>query len=351
MASITGTSASELLVATSSDGDVIEAYGGSDTLVGGDGGDTLYDGSTWSPYGAPDADILIGGSGNDLLDTDGGFDILIGGSGNDRLDVSDYWDLQGTTNNGVQGIYDGGSGTDVLYIYDTADISAVILSRIEILETSTGQFSDQIVTATAAQFDSFDVIRNGDLGDNVRLAIKAVGANTTLDLVTQLNTEGTARNAVIIGSHDNEVIRTGDGADQLSGAIGSDRLFGNNGADQLSGGDGNDRLFGGRDADTIDGGAGNDIIRGGAGADTFVFADGSGNDTIIGFGASNKEDIDLSAVSGIAGFHDLVNHHLVEDVSTHFAMIVDGSDSILLKGVAVSDIGSGLAYSGADFIF
>jgi len=32
-------------------------------------------------------------------------------------------------------------------------------------------------------------------------------------------------------------------------------------------------------------------------------------------------------------------------------MIVDGANSILLRGVTVTEIGTGLAYSGADFVF
>lgn len=254
MADIWGTSTSDILDGTTAD-DVIQALGGSDTLNGGEGNDTLYDGSTWSPFGTPDDDILNGGSGNDVLDTDGGFDILNGGDGNDSFDIADYWDLQGITNDGVHGIYDGGDGTDTLYVWNTADISAVSLSNIEILETSAGQFVNQVVTATAAQFESFEVIRDRDSGSAVQLALKSVGANTVLDLSDELNFGGTPRNVVITGSNDNESITTGDGNDTIYG------------------GGGNDTLRGGAGNDLLDGGLGKDVMVGGLGNDTYIVDD------------------------------------------------------------------------------
>ncbi len=87
------------------------------------------------------------------------------------------------------------------------------------------------------------------------------------------------------------------------------------------------------------GGAGNDHLNGGGGHDTFVFAGNFGYDTITHFGASNQEKIDLSAVAGITGFHDLVNHHLFDDPGgSGFALIDDGAgNTILLEHVTVAD--------------
>ena len=105
-----------------------------------------------------------------------------------------------------------------------------------------------------------------------------------------------------------EVADGGDGADTISGGLGSDLLLGGEGADNISGdnsfyvygvSDGlsadtvarmyNDTIYGGGGDDTIDGQAGNDVIYGDAG-DDYVYASpgnnyvdgGDGNDNLIG---------------------------------------------------------------------
>jgi Ca2+-binding RTX toxin-like protein len=128
-------------------------------------------------------------------------------------------------------------------------------------------------------------------------------------------------------------------------------MNGGSGNDTLNGGGGNDRLIGGTGNDTLNGGGGNDRLVGGGGNDRFVFANGFGDDTISGFAASNAEDIDLSGVSAITSFTDLVNNHLQTDLGTGDALIVVGANSILLVGITEAEIGAGLAYSASDFIF
>ena len=154
------------------------------------------------------------------------------------------------------------------------------------------------------------------------------------------------------GGGGNDILNGNTGADVLNGAIGADSLNGGGGGDVLNGGAGRDDLKGGGGHDTIDGGKGGDYLSGGAMTDTFAFSDGFGHDTVSGFSANNHEDIDLSGVSAITGFHNLITHHLTTDDDTGFAMIADGtSNTILLVGYTVGDFGAGHPVSGADFIF
>jgi glucose/arabinose dehydrogenase len=121
----------------------------------------------------------------------------------------------------------------------------------------------------------------------------------------------------------------GDGGDEMHGGAGGDRLYG---------GAGNDRMFGDDGADRLDGGIGNDKLTGGAGADTFVFKTGTGHDTIADFDATgNGHDvIDLSHLAGIAGFADLMTHHVSEK---HGDVIIEsGDDRIVFTGVAKADL-------------
>jgi Ca2+-binding RTX toxin-like protein len=121
-------------------GGITGAFGGVDTLYGGDGADTLVAGSTDgdrlfgesggdSLIGGTGADTLFGGDGNDVLDaTLGGADLLYGAAGNDTLRAGSdadtlyggggadilYAALGAGTDNGGELLY-GGDGNDTLY--------------------------------------------------------------------------------------------------------------------------------------------------------------------------------------------------------------------------------------------
>ncbi len=151
--------------------------------------------------------------------------------------------------------------------------------------------------------------------------------------------------------------------DLIIGGDGDDNIFGGSGFDTLMGGEGNDVLRGSFGADTITGGIGDDTLSGGRDIasgeqissffntsspfDDFIFEDGFGNDVITDFGALvfltpgfplvRTDDIDLSAVTAITDFDDLVANHLITNADGD-AVIIDGSNSITLEGVAIADL-------------
>ena len=139
--------------------------------------------------------------------------------------------------------------------------------------------------------------------------------------------------AVIRGSNLADVIAAGVNDDRVDALAGDDTVWGGSGSDQIGGGAGTDLLFGntGNDslygesgADTLDGGTGDDLLDGGAGADSFVFADGFGRDIITGFDVNAESDvIDLSGVSAISDYADLVSNHLTQ-TAAGVAVISDG---------------------------
>ena len=75
--------------------------------------------------------------------------------------------------------------------------------------------------------------------------------------------------------------------------------------ENLTGSDFDDRLTGDAGANRLDGGKGNDTLLGDGGADTFVFADGYGYDTIVGFG---EDDVIELSVTGIDSFADVADN-------------------------------------------
>jgi Ca2+-binding RTX toxin-like protein len=114
--------ATETVLVTGDDNDVLFGEEGDDTLIGGYGDDTL-DGGNGNDVleGGDGNDILFGGAGNDTLDGGGGRDEMDGGDGDDLLlgrGAKDTLiggngddDLRG---NGGNDVLRGGSGDDVL---------------------------------------------------------------------------------------------------------------------------------------------------------------------------------------------------------------------------------------------
>ncbi len=103
------------------------------------------------------------------------------------------------------------------------------------------------------------------------------------------NLVGRAGADTLEGGIGNDTLQGGAGQDVLLGGEGEDSLFGGNGNDQLDGGAdddffeagvGDDVVNGGSGDDQLSGGAGDDVLIGGTGNDMYVFAAGSGHDTI-----------------------------------------------------------------------
>lgn len=152
-----------------------------------------------------------------------------------------------------------------------------------------------------------------------------------------------------VGGRDDDLLQTGRGDDVLRGRGGDDRLGGGGGADLIRGGAGDDVIAGGGGADILRGGAGDDLIFGGRGNDRLF--GGAGDDLLEGGGRNDTVDpgagydvmkssfhhthtpdafvfrddydlnslsiapkrggkIDLSRVSAITDYEDLVENHM-----------------------------------------
>jgi serralysin len=110
-------------------------------------------------------------------------------------------------------------------------------------------------------------------------------------------------------------------------------ITGNAKANVLNGAGGNDDLYGGK---------GNDMLTGGAGADEFHFAKGDGKDTITDF-TNGADTIDLSHLSTVSDFNDLMKHHL--SVHGHDLVITAGADHLVIADTQKSEL------NAADFQF
>jgi hypothetical protein len=338
MATIVGTSASEIIDGTTGD-DVLKGRGGDDTLRGlagadfldggdgdddldgGDGNDILK-GRAGSDYirGRDGADILNGGDGADTLIGDGGNDLVYGGAGADTLS--------------------GGTGKDRLYGDDGNDVLAGG-SNNDVLNGGSG---DDILRGGRGN-DSL----NGNLGADQLFGEDGVDRLYGHEGADQL--DGGSGNDYLSGGDDNDDLAGGAGADFLDGGAGADTMDGGDGNDIVKGRDGDDLVRGGSGNDVLNGGAGNDILVGGSGDDTLVdtsggatyaFASGWGNDTVSIYDANNQS-IDLTSLglrSGAETLADALAKVTRVQTGNDVLITVLGHDgnSILVTGALVDDI-------------
>jgi len=329
--------------------DALAGLGGDDIIDGGAGADLLDGGSG--------DDVLIGGAGDDTLTGGAGFDHLTGGEGTDIFVV--------TVDSGSDAIADLGTG-DTLSIGPGISPADVTVSRDRdhlFLEAPTGEFitlenwfangangtvafSDgtqwdgaflEATVDAATERDDFLVGSNADDGLAALAGLDTVLAGSGNDLV--LGGEGSdtihgeAGDDTLAGESGYDLLKGGDGDDSLDGGTdddglfgdaGNDTLFGGEGFDDLAGGAGDDMLSGGEgdDAlagddgtDLLDGGVGDDMLDGGPGNDVYVYAAGSGSDTITESG-STISTADVLRFSGLlpsdVGFRRFTTHTVLE---------------------------------------
>jgi len=221
----------------------------SDTLIGNSGDNRLN--------GASGNDRLEGGDGNDILSGGNDNDTLIGGNGYDTADY--FFAFAGVKVNLAAATPQatGGAGTDTL-----SGIEGLLGSSFN--DTLTGGIGNDQIEGAAG-----DDLLNGGAG--------------THDRVSYFNAPGAVTVSLGISGPQNTL---GDGTDTLSnfeniyGSRFGDTLTGSGAANDLSGDAGDDTLNGAGGNDTLNGGAGNDVMKVDAAGDVVNEAVGGGNDLV-----------------------------------------------------------------------
>ena len=294
----------ELLIGTSGD-DEMNGNGGFFDYIFGQGGNDTLNGSDITRdelRGGTGDDTLFGLSGNDRLAGEQGTDILDGGDGVDlaRYDRNSgangaYVNLSSSTRDGVL----SNTATDTHGDTDTL-ISIENIRGSNSNDTLIGSDGDNYLRGK----DGDDILEGG-LGDDLLQgdggSDTAVYAGSINDYVFAQELDGsirvTARNGVdgLDLLKDVEFLQFDDGLFNIATEItfaADQTITGNSSNNTLTGGDGNDVLIGFGGDDTLDGGFGND---------TYVHGVGDGHDTIV----SSVEDGNLDSVSFTNGAYDL----------------------------------------------
>jgi Ca2+-binding RTX toxin-like protein len=260
--------------------DTITVFAAQDTALGGAGDDFIRSSTVVaiSSQGAPSSfpgfagkNFLDGGTGNDTIVAAFSSDTMIGGDGNDSLygiftqatggDGNDTIDARAAGTNATRITLDGGLGNDVLWGNSTA-------GAINFMNG--GEGDDRIIF--------------GGTGDRL---IGTLDGNDTISYASGVNFNGFTSPNVITDTLGGNFISGSNGTDVITTGAGDDILFGgpsilptgttSDGDDTLDAGGGNDTLLGGFGNDYLIGGDGNDSLGGGPGGDTLI--GGSGNDS------------------------------------------------------------------------
>jgi Ca2+-binding RTX toxin-like protein len=294
----TGSKEDNILVGNSGN-NILDGKEGNDLVVGGEGNDTLI--------GGAGDDTLTGGSGKDkyMIGIGSGHDVITADASNteDTLVLSDVKTLDdfkalSSTQNGDDLILNLNANDSVTVKgwYKEGAMGSIQLGNGQVFgyrpgtegnDPLTGSKGNDIIMGGAG-----DDIINGDAG---RDAINAGAGNDTIIY--------DAADAMIDGGEGNDTLD----ASSSKGAVNLDMTRKNNNfsnIENLTGGAGNDTLIGDSNANTLIGGAGNDTLKGGAGddrllggmgSDTYVFAEGTGSDTIAKDSYNKLDTIDISA--------------------------------------------------------
>lgn len=242
-------------------------------LTGAGAHEIRFNAAQFGGNGLSSALIVSAGGGNDA-------DIIAFDNANGSLNLSGLLFYPGWNNALDRIVINGGNGADSL----TGSIEADSING--------GNGNDTIVGGLGA-----DSMNGGGNFDIVSYEIATTAMTVSMSGNWSVTGFADGVGDVVSGV---EGIRTGSGADSITGSIN---------VDWIEGGGGNDTLLGGQGNDTLIGGAGKDLLTGGGGIDRMVIqslADSpvtfAGRDIINTFAHGDK--IDLTAIdarSNVAG--------------------------------------------------
>ena len=268
---------------------IIDAKGGDDLILGGDGVEWVY--------GGAGQDIVHGRYGKDLIDAGAGVDMIYSGGDFDTIYSTDLNDV----------IFDDDDGYELILVSTsfTADVGPVVtddwqhtaeseMVLVHVLDNDYDPNGDldasKLSITRPPTSGSARVVTSDEYGAAIEYTASAASgmddfAYEICDLLdrcagAQVNITVGNDTCTIVGTDASETLWGTDGDDVICGLGGEDIIYGFNGNDTIIGGAGNDTLNGGNGSDTLWGGTGDDRLLGSTGSD--VLWGGAGNDTLYG---------------------------------------------------------------------
>ena len=343
--------------------DTFITLGGNDTVQGADGNDRAFLGAgddrfIWNP--GDDNDTVEGEEGTDTLEFNGAnAPEIINIQPKPGAEERSFF-LRDVANvimdmDRVERIeFNARGGVDQINVHDMTGTDVSLVDLDLSLITGSGAGDTLVDRVKVDGTDGRDLITVRTLGDTTVVGglaarVEITGADAGQDVLeiragagndrisaAQLTDDG--MKLVVSGGNGNDLIRGGQGRDNLSGGNGNDQISGDLGNDVISGGNGRDQIFGGR---------GNDELTGNSGRDLFIFAGQNGTDTITDF----RNGVDTIQIRGygsaLNSFADLAGDivQVGADVRINLGANVNGAGKIIIENFTVAQL------SAADFDF
>jgi Ca2+-binding RTX toxin-like protein len=248
---------------------------------------------TFIAKGLNNIENVIGGSGNDTITGNDLNNTLDGGAGNDTLNGGAGADTirSGT---GADNINGGADTTDRLYINNSTDSAATIISYTN--PTTIGTIFGGSNNGTTFQNIESVEFTTGSGNDNINVSA-LTGFGTIID-------SGAGDDTIVGGlTSTYTTYNGGDGNDSITGGNGYFNFF--------SGGAGNDTLIGGSGNDSFDPGTGADSINGGSGSGQDNLAINTSTETV----ATNINYTTVTNGTITGGSHDGTTFQNIEVVN------------------------------------
>jgi Ca2+-binding RTX toxin-like protein len=329
----------DVLIYDSSDV-IVDALEGNDTVLTGDGNNTIYGnaGEDYIQTGSGN-DILDGGLGNDNLFSSEGDDILEGGKHNDNL--------EGGKGNDTY-IFNRGDGSDIIYDnyistwlniqVDAGNDSLKFGEGITLTDLIAMIIGTDLVIGIKENEKNFE-----DLTDKITIK-DWTNNNNRIENLKFFDGSTTGFDSIIQATINDDYLVFGDEGVIIDALAGDDQVISGNGNDIVIGGSGNDILSTSDGDDILTGGLGNDTLYGGSGKDIYIFNKGDGIDTIYDIHtAYNREDERDDSISfGDSIFFDdivvkLVGKDMILAIKEDGKNFDDLDDKIIIKDWTVSD--------------
>jgi serralysin len=322
------------------------AVGGSanDTITGNDADNVLT--------GGRGNDTIDGGAGNDVAVFSGAYaDYTVVSNGNGAYTVTDNAGKDGKdTLTSIEllrfsdrDVTDGDGGSD------DSDTAPVLVQALDDQNAEAGTLFSFTIPAGAFADPNGDALTfSAKLPDGGSLpAWLSFDVSTGTFSGTPGAADGGTFSIVVSASDGSEkvsdtfeiIVDADDGGDGsiILGNKRSNNLVGDDGAETFRALGGKDKIFAGAGNDTLEGGTGRDLLWGERGADIFKFGNKNGMDDIKDFSLAEGDRIDLSEVSAITDYSDLVNNHLSSYVGDAYISISKKHD-ILIVGIDAADL-------------
>lgn len=290
--------------------DSLQGDAWNDTLIGGDGRDTLDSGTLRADVSMSNVDSINGGDGVDLWVGD--YSLLVNSVRIQLVSTANANEVLG-------GITDG--------------VTSAVVKNIEALGIRTGTGND-IISSGAFAYD--DNIRSGDGDDVVNVG---TGGHDYVDGADGIDTGkfdwSASTTSIMVNYYDDYNDRQGRYVNfdyverfDFKGGSGNDSFVGHDYTDTFSGGAGDD---------TLDGYGGDDFLTGGVGNDLFYVRSSNGNDVITDFapGQGAYDQVYFNSLPFVNTDFPTIRSHMTQKGS-NVVLALTETDSITFQNTTVN---------------